>query len=181
MPPAGPDRSTDDAGRAVEPGAPWEPGAHPASVGYPPPPKLSPAALLGVLLRTEGRVMLLLVAAGVLVAALWRALAPTVADSGNALETAAAVDGTLAGLGLVFGVLTAAGVLLRPGSLPVRRTIVAIVFSIVAGVISWQLGDRLGTPHLRAHGVALIWPIITSGGLFVGSLLPGTSRHLEEA
>lgn len=132
------------------------------------------------LVRSEWRVMVVLVAGGLLTAALWRMLTPRVADSGNPLEVDIAVDGTLAALGVVGGIVTAACVLLRPGYHPVRRALVAIVFSLVAGVASWQVGDLLGTPHLRAYGVALIWPIITSGGLFAGSLLPGLSRRLED-
>ena len=131
------------------------------------------------LLRAEGGVMLALVAGGVLVAAAWRALAPHVAGAGNALESDAAVDGTLAALSVVAGVVTAAAVLIRPGASPIRRTLVAIVFSVVAGVISWQVGDRMGTPPLRATGACLVWAIITSAGLFAGALLPVLSRRLE--
>jgi hypothetical protein len=142
---------------------------------------LAPAAGEGWrgLLRAEGRAVALLLGAGLLVAAAWRLLAPEVADAGNPLESAAAVDGTLALLGVFAGVATAASVLLWPGSLPARRTIVVLVFSVIASVLSWQLGDLLGEPELRANGVALVWPIITAGGLFAGSLLPVLSRRLE--
>jgi hypothetical protein len=182
MQPAAHDGSTDEAGQVqagpVEFDRPW---AAPGAPGHasPPRPRRSLGAALKDLLWSESRVMLLLVAGGVLAAALWRALAPEVADGGNALETDAAVDGTLAGLSVLAGVVTAAGVLLWPGRRPMRRTVVAVLFSLAAGLISWQVGDRLGTPHLRADGVALVWPIATSAGLFIGSLLPGTSRRLE--
>jgi len=131
------------------------------------------------LLRAEGRAMVLLLGGGLLVAALWRLLAPEVADAGNPLESAAAVDGTLTFLGVLAGVVTAAAVLLWPGSLPTRRTLVVLAFALIASVLSWQVGDLLGQPELRANGVALVWPIITAGGLFAGSLLPVLSRRLE--
>jgi hypothetical protein len=131
------------------------------------------------LLRAEGRAIVLLLGGGLLVAAAWRLLAPGVADTGNPLESAAAVDGTLAVLGVFAGVATAASVLLWPGPLPTRRTLVVLVFSLIASLLSWQVGDLLGEPELRANGVALVWPIITAGGLFAGSLLPVLSRRLE--
>ena len=131
------------------------------------------------LLRAEGRAVVLLLGGGLLVAAAWRLLAPEVAAAGNPLESAAAVDGTLALLGVFAGVATAASVLLWPGPLPARRTIVVLVFSVIASLVSWQLGDLLGEPELRADGVALVWPIITAGGLFAGALLPVLSRRLE--
>jgi len=132
------------------------------------------------LLRGEWRPALCLVAAGLLVAAAWRAAAPSVADAGNPLEKDIAVDGTLAAIGVLAGILTSTCVLLRPGRYPARRTLVVIGFSVVASVVSWQVGDLLGTPHLRAYGIVLIWPIISSAGLFAGSLLPGLSRRLED-
>jgi hypothetical protein len=134
----------------------------------------------GRLIRGEWRPAVVLLATGLLVAAAWRAAAPSVARAGNPLEAAIAVDGTLAGFGVLAGVLTSTCVLLRPGRYPARRTLVVIGFSILGSVVSWQVGDLLGTPHLRARGVVLIWPIIAAGGLFAGSLLPGLSRRLED-
>ena len=67
------------------------------------------------MIRSEWRVMVVLVVAGLLTAALWRVLTPRVADSGNPLEADIAVDGTLAALGVVAGIITSACVLLRPG------------------------------------------------------------------
>jgi hypothetical protein len=135
---------------------------------------------LGRLARGEWRPALALLAGGLLVAAVWRTLGPTVADRGNPLEADVAVDGTLAALGILAGVVTSALVLLLPGRYPVRRTLVVVAFSVLGSVVSWQVGDLLGTPHLRAYGIVLIWPIITSAGLFAGSLLPGLSRRLED-
>lgn len=163
------------------PGAPVGDGA--VRHGRPHRPHRPAQAFLGSgwreLLRAEGPCMVALIGAGLLVAVLWRLLAPAVTDSGNPLESAAAVDGTLAALGFLAGVTTAAAVLRRPGPLPTRRTLVVLVFTLLASILSWQVGDLLGDPDLRAKGVALVWPIITAGGLFVGSLLPGVSRRLE--
>ena len=130
--------------------------------------------------RGEWPLAVALLAGGLLVASVWRTLGPSVAGAGNPLEADVAVDGTLAALGALAGVVTAACVLLRPGRYPPRRTLVAIGFSAVASVVSWQVGDLLGTPHLRASGIVLIWPMVTSAGLFAGSLLPGLSRRLED-
>jgi hypothetical protein len=130
-------------------------------------------------LRAEARVVVLLLAGALVLAAAWRLLAPEVAGEGNQLEAAAAVDGTLALLGVVAGVVTAAAVLLWPGELPARRTVVVLVGTVLAGVLTWKVGDQLGTPALRAKGVVLVWPIIAAAGLFTGSLLPGLSRRLE--
>ena len=122
--------------------------------------------------------VLSLVIGGVLVALIWRLLDPTTAKLGDDTETIAAVDGTLVLVGAVAALLTAAFVLVRPGPAPVARTIAAIFGSVLGALVSWQVGDLLGTPHLRAVGSAFIWPLATAVFLFVGSLLPGTSRKL---
>lgn len=123
--------------------------------------------------------MVLLVVAGLVLAGLWRLLVPATADLGDEQEAQAAVDGTLAILQAVAGVLTGAAVLIRPGARPARRTLLAMLGSIVAGAISWQLGDLLGTPALTAIGAAFVWPVATSVTIFVGAMLPGTSRRLN--
>lgn len=134
----------------------------------------------GRLVRGEWRPAVILLAAGLLVAAAWRAAAPSVAGAGNPLEKDVAVDGTLAAFGILAGAVTSACVLLRPGRYPARRTLIVVAFSVLASAVSWRVGDLLGTPHLRALGIVLIWPIVTSAGLFTGSLLPGLSRRLED-
>jgi hypothetical protein len=129
-------------------------------------------------LRTELRLLLVLILAGGLLAFAWRLLTPYGADLGDEQEAAAAVDGTLALLGVAFGALTAIFVLLRPGPTPALRTVTVILGSLLGGLVSWLLGDQLGTPALRAVGAAFTWPIATSGFLFFGALLPGTSHRL---
>jgi len=129
-------------------------------------------------LRSQLGLLLALIVLGVALAFVWRLLTPYTADLGDEQESAAAVDGTLALLGVAFGVLTAIFVLVHPGRSPALRTLTVIIGSVLGGVVSWLLGDQLGTPALRAVGAAFTWPVATSGVLFLGALLPGTSKRL---
>jgi hypothetical protein len=128
----------------------------------------------------SGQLVLLLglIVGGVLLALLWRLLDPSTAKLGDDNESAAAVDSTLALLGVLAGFLTAAFVLLRPGSAPATRTVVAILGSVVGAVISWLVGNAVGTPALRAHGATFVWPFATAAFIFFGALLPVTSQRL---
>jgi hypothetical protein len=121
----------------------------------------------------------LLVVAGLVLAGVWRLIVPVTVDLGDEQETQAAVDGTLALLQVAAGVLTGAAVLIWPGPRPARRTLLVLLASIVAGAVSWQLGDVLGTPALTAVGAAFVWPVAAAVTIFVGAMLPGTSRRLE--
>lgn len=122
-----------------------------------------------------------LVVAGLVLAGVWRLVVPGTAGLGDEQETRAAVDGTLALLQALAGFVTAVVVLVRPGQRPVRRTLVAIVGSIAAAAISWQLGDLLGTPGLNAVAAAFVWPVATAVVIFAGAMLPGTSRRLNDS
>jgi hypothetical protein len=128
--------------------------------------------------RSQLILLAALVVGGIVVALAWRVLDPYTAKLGEDNETAATVDGTLVLLGLVAGLLTAAFVLIRPGTAPATRTITAILGSVLGAVISWQVGDQVGTPALRATGAAFVWPLATAVFLFFGALLPVTSRRL---
>lgn len=130
-------------------------------------------------LREQMGPLLAVLAAGVVLAFVWRALTPTTARLGDEQEASAAVDGTLALLGLTAGLLTGAGVLMRPGRSPVMRTLAAILGSLLAAIFSWLLGDQLGTPALRAVASAFAWPAATAGVIFLGALLPRTSTRLH--
>jgi hypothetical protein len=125
--------------------------------------------------------VVLLVVAGLVLAGVWRLIVPATADLGDEQETQAAVDGTLALLQTAAGVLTGLAVLIRPGPRPAWRTLLVLPASVVAGAVSWQLGDLLGTPALTAIGAAFVWPVATAITIFVGAMLPGTSRQLELA
>jgi hypothetical protein len=130
--------------------------------------------------HSQLRFLVGLLLVGALLALTWRLLASPAAGLGDD-EPAATVDGTLFLLGVVFGILTAVFVLLRPGPAPVDRTVAAIVGTVLGSVIAWQLGDRLGTPALRADGAAFSWPVTTAGAIFLGALLPWTSGRLQSA
>jgi hypothetical protein len=74
---------------------------------------------------------------GVLLAVIWRLLTPHTAKLGDDQEAAAAVDGTLALLGLLAGGLTAAVALFWTGPVPVARTVTAIIGSLLGAVVCW--------------------------------------------
>lgn len=131
-------------------------------------------------LRSQLLLLVGLIVVGVLLAFAWRLLTPYAADFGDEQESAAAVDGTLALLGMVVGAMTAAFVLLWPSRSPGLRTVTVIVGSVIGAVVSWLLGDQLGTPALRAVSAAFTWPVATSAVLFVGALLPITSNRLVQ-
>jgi hypothetical protein len=125
--------------------------------------------------------LLVLLLGAVLLGVLWRQLIPYTVKLGDDSETDAAVDCTLALLGVLAGLLTAAFVLIRPGTSAATRSLLAIAGSIAGGVVSWQVGDLIGTPHLRAVAAAFSWPLMTSTFLFLGALLPWTSAGLPVA
>jgi hypothetical protein len=120
-----------------------------------------------------------LLVAGVALAFIWRGLDPQTMHLGSNDETYAANDGTLILLGPLAGVLSGGIVLLWPGSAPLTRTVVAIVGSTLGAVLTWQVGDAIADPNLRAVAAAFVWPFVTSVVLFFGALLPGTSRRLQ--
>jgi hypothetical protein len=125
------------------------------------------------------RTVLVLILGGVLLAFTWRALVPVTVRWGDEDEQRAAVDGTLALLGLPAALLTAGWVLARPGPTPVTRAGVALLGTALGGAVAWQVGDFLGTPPLGAVGAAFTWPTATAAMLFVGALLPATARRLN--
>jgi hypothetical protein len=120
-----------------------------------------------------------LLVAGVALAFIWRGLDPETMHLGSNDETYAANDGTLILLGPLAGVLSGGVVLLWPGSAPLTRTVVAIVGSTLGAVLTWQVGDAIADPNLRAVAATFVWPFVTSVVLFFGALLPGTSGRLQ--
>ena len=120
---------------------------------------------------------------GVLIAVVWRAVLPSAQHLGDEQEVQASVDGTLAGLGLVAGVLTGVYPLVRPGRTPVRRVLTLIATCTLGAAIAWQLGDQLDNPELplRTIGSAFVWPATTAVVIMLGAILPWTSRRLELA
>ncbi|MBT0771096.1 hypothetical protein KIH74_19305 [Kineosporia sp. J2-2] len=133
------------------------------------------------LLAGETVALVLPIVLGIVVAVAWRLLLPLTEKLGDETELQAAVDGTLAGLGLLTGLLLGIGALLRPGRYPVRRVTALLVTSTLGGAISWLLGNTLGTPVLRGVGAAFIWPATTAVVIMVGAILPWTSHRLDQA
>ncbi len=131
--------------------------------------------------RSDAAVLLGLLIGGVLLAVVWRVIDPATAKLGDNEETAAAVDGTLALLGVLAGFLTGAFVVVRPGNRPLLRTLVAVAGSALAGLIAWKLGDVFGKPALRAEGSAFTWPVATCVAVFAGSLLPWSATTLNRS
>jgi hypothetical protein len=131
--------------------------------------------------RGDVAVLIALLVGGLLLAVVWRVIDPATAKLGDSDEGGAAVDGTLALLGILAGVLTGAFVILRPGSRPILRTLVAVAGSALAGLIAWKVGDLFGKPALRAEGAAFTWPFATSVAIFLGTLLPWSAATLNRS
>jgi hypothetical protein len=131
--------------------------------------------------RAQLSFLIALIVVGVVLAFVWRLLTPATGKLGDDQEAAAAVDGTLALLGVIVGASCGVFVLSRPGREPVLRTVTAVVGSLIGAVVSWKLGDQLGKPALRATGAAFVWPMATSAAILIGSLLPWTSNRLQSA
>jgi hypothetical protein len=120
-----------------------------------------------------------LLVGGVVLALVWRAIDPHTVHLGDSDETNAGIDGTLILLGPLAGILSAGFVLLRPGRMPLTRTVVAVVGSTLGALITWKVGDLIADPNLRAVAATFVWPLSTSIFLFLGAMLPVTSARLQ--
>jgi hypothetical protein len=129
--------------------------------------------------RGDTRVYLVLCAAGIAVGLLWRLIGPALAAAGQASEQGIAVDGTLALLQLLAGLVTGGLVIAIEGRSPVRRGLLGIAGSLVAAGLSLLTGLALGGPLVQAPAAALVWPVITALVIFTGTLigLIGSDRH----
>jgi hypothetical protein len=133
--------------------------------------------------RGDTRVYLVLCAAGIAVGVLWRLLGPALDAAGQASERGVAVDGTLALLQLLAGLVTGGVVIATEGRSPVRRGLLGIAGSLVAAGLSLLTGLALGGPLVQAPAAALVWPVITALVIFTGTLigLIGSDRHERRA
>ncbi len=127
----------------------------------------------------EFLLLLGLLVGGVGLALVWRSIDPQTLHLGDSDEVNAGTDGTLILLGPLAGILSAGFVLLRPGRMPLTRTVVAIVGSTLGALITWKVGDLIGDPNLRAVASTFVWPMSTSVFLFLGAMLPVTSARLQ--
>jgi hypothetical protein len=105
-------------------------------------------------LRAEAPILPALLLAGLAVDLVWRAVAPGVARAGNPLERAAAVDGTLALIGVVAGIITGAAVLVRPGPQPPVRAGVTMLSAAAGASLAWWLEGTAGRIAAVLLGVA---------------------------
>jgi hypothetical protein len=110
----------------------------------------------------EVRVVLVLLAAGIVIGALWAMVAPSLAKSADLGESRVAVDGLLALLGIAAGVITAIVLTVVPGPRPALRLGVVLGAATAANVLAAVVGVRLGTQSLGARGVAVLWPLTTA-------------------
>jgi hypothetical protein len=121
--------------------------------------------------RGETRLYLVLCAAGIVVGLLWRLLGPWFAANGVPSEKGVAVDGTLAMLQLLAGLITGGLVIAHEGEAPVRHGLLGIGGSLIAGGLSLLAGLATGGPVLQSPAAALVWPVITAVVIFTGTLI----------
>jgi hypothetical protein len=110
----------------------------------------------------EVRTAAAILAAGVLLGAVWALIAPAVSRSADLGESRVAADGLLALLGVGAGVVTAIVLVLVPGPRPPLRLAVVLAATTVANILAAVVGLRLGVQVLGAPGVALLWPLVAA-------------------
>ncbi len=104
-------------------------------------------------------------AGGLLGGVVWAVLAPAASQRWTSSgEGAFAVEGTLAVLGVLAGILTAAALVVRPGRAPAVRLLVLLVAATVGSGLAWFVGSRLLEPDvaLTVPAVVLTWPLTTA-------------------
>jgi hypothetical protein len=99
-------------------------------------------------------------AGGLALGALWALLGGVVVARTDLGEQAAASDGTLALLGVGFGLVSAVLLAVLPGRRPVLRAGVALASAVAGGYLALAVGLLLGAEPLRADGVTLAWPVM---------------------
>jgi len=110
----------------------------------------------------EVRAAAVILAAGVLLGAVWALIAPALSHSADLGESRVAVDGVLGLLGVGAGVVTAIVLVLVPGPRPTLRLAVVLAAATVANVLAAVVGLRLGVQVLGAPGVAVLWPLVAA-------------------
>jgi hypothetical protein len=103
-----------------------------------------------------------ILAAGVLLGAVWAELAPSVSRSADLGESRVAGDGLLALLAVGAGVVTAIVLAVVPGPRPAVRLAVVLAAATAANVLAAVVGLHLGVQVLGAPGVAVLWPLVAA-------------------
>jgi hypothetical protein len=111
------------------------------------------------LILGEVRAALVILAAGLLLGAVWALFAPGLARAADLGESRVAVDGLLALLGLGAGIVTAIVLALVPGPNRPLRVAVVLAAAVIANLLAAAVGVTLGGLKLGAPGVALLWPL----------------------
>jgi hypothetical protein len=122
--------------------------------------------------RAELRVVLAMLAFGVVVGILWRVLTPVAVRHSDPREVLIARDGALALLNLGAGVLTGLFSQVRPGRAVAVRTSSLLLGSLLGAFLAWPVGLLLGVTGLGAIGIVLIWPVLAAIMMFAGAVLP---------
>lgn len=107
----------------------------------------------------ELTVALTVLAAGLVLGAIWGLSAPVLASSADLGESKVTVDGLLALLGIGAGVVTSVGLAIAPGPRPPLRLAVVLVAATAANLMAVLMGRAIHGLTLGALGVALLWPL----------------------
>lgn len=110
----------------------------------------------------EVRAAAVILAAGVLLGAVWALVAPAASRGADLGESRVAVDGLLALLGVGAGIVTAIVLALVPGPRPPLRLAVVLAATTAANILAAVVGRRLGVQVLGAPGVAVLWPLVAA-------------------
>ena len=121
----------------------------------------------------------LLLLGGIVAGVAWRALIPFSLDHSDHQEASFAVEGCLAAICALAGLVTGMLVIFKPGAFAAARTTVAVLGSIAGAALAWLTGEVLGAPALTSTGIILVWPVVTSIAIFAGSMLPLVSDRLN--
>jgi hypothetical protein len=112
-------------------------------------------------LRGELPVVLALLAAGLVLGAIWALAAPRLSGAADPGESRIAVDGLLALLQLGAGLVTAVALVVVPGRHRAVRLVTVLLASAAAGLLAVPIGMARGL-QLHAPGAALLWPLLVA-------------------
>jgi hypothetical protein len=108
--------------------------------------------------RRAGLRVGVLAASGLVVGSVWRLVTPWVAARSDGLERLIAGEVTLAGLGLLAGIVVGVIDLLRRGRTPTIDFLVSLIGTGLGSLVAWRLGLLTGLRPILATGVLVAWP-----------------------